>query len=148
MLLGPSTDGDVGIRFFNADGSEAGACGNATRCVARLLFDEGATGRLVLMVGDRVSSRTCCRMAGFPWRWACLAWIGANSAGGAVRYLAVPIGEPRLPPAVAIDMGNPHAVFFVDRLDGRCGALGAALEHHPMFPERANIGFAQLSDPT
>ncbi len=148
-LLGPSADGDVGIRFFNADGSEAGACGNATRCVARLLFDEGATGQLVLMVGDRrlladllPDGRISVAMGapGLDWRQIPLA--------EPCDTLAVPIGEPGLPSAVAVDMGNPHAVFFVDRLDGLdVGALGARLERHAMFPERANIGFARLIGP-
>jgi diaminopimelate epimerase len=148
-LIGQTAGGDAGIRFFNADGGEAGACGNATRCVARLLFDEGATGQLVLVVGDRrlradllADERIAVEMGEPGLRWQEIPLAGPCDT------LAVPIDEPGLPHAVAVNMGNPHAVFFVDALEALdVRSLGAKLEHHAIFPERANIGFAQLVGP-
>ena len=103
-------------------------------------------GRLALAVGERrlvadllPDGRIAVAMGepGLDWREIPLA--------EPCDTLAVPLDEPGLPDAVAVDMGNPHAVFFVDRLDALdVGTLGARLERHPMFPERANIGFAQL----
>ena len=148
-LVGKATDGDAGIRFFNADGSEAGACGNATRCVARLLFDEGNAGPLELRVGDRrlraellADDRIAVAMGapGLEWQDIPLA--------EPCDTLAVPMDEPGLPRPVAVDMGNPHAVFFVEALEALdVSSLGARLERHAIFPERANIGFAQLVGP-
>ena len=146
VVLGRVPDADASMRFFNTDGSEAGACGNATRCVARLLFEAGATGRLALAVGERrlyadalpdgqlaVSMGT----PGLEWQDIPLA--------EPCDTLAVPIDVPDLPRPVAVSMGNPHAVFLVDDLGALdVATLGAHLEQHPLFPERANIGFAQL----
>ena len=147
-LLGPATDADASIRFFNTDGSESGACGNATRCVARLLFEEGATGRLALAVGDRrlfaealPDGRIAVAMGEpvFDWREIPLA--------EPCDTLAVPLAVSGLPHPVAVSMGNPHAVFLVDDLATLdVGGLGAKLERHPLFPERANIGFAERVD--
>jgi diaminopimelate epimerase len=149
LLLGPSSDADASLRFFNADGSESGACGNGTRCVARLLFDEGATGRLQLDVGGRRlfadllgDGRIAVGMGepGFDWRDIPLA--------EACDTLSVPLDIAGLPRPVAVDMGNPHAVFLVHDLDTvEVAALGAHLERHPLFPRRANIGFAQRLGP-
>jgi diaminopimelate epimerase len=150
LVVVESVDGpDVGIRFFNSDGSGAGACGNGTRCVARLLYDEGAAGRLRLAVGERVlladllaDGRIAVVMGepSFDWRLIPLA--------EPCDTLAVPIDVAGLPRPVAVEMGNPHAVFLVSELGALdVVALGARLERHPMFPERANIGFAQLLEP-
>ena len=149
LLLGPSSDADVSLRFFNTDGSESGACGNGSRCVARLLFDEGATGRLQLEVGgrrlfaDRLDDgRIAVGMGGpeFDWRRIPLA--------EPCDTLAVPIDIPGLPRPVAVNMGNPHAVFFVPDVAALdVATIGIHLERHPLFPERANIGFAQLLEP-
>lgn len=149
VVLGPAAGATASMRFFNADGSEAGACGNASRCVARLLFAEGASGRLTLTVGDRrlfaealPDGRVAVAMGApqLDWREIPLA--------EPCDTLAVPLDVPGLPRPVAVGMGNPHAVFLVDDLETLdIPAMGAALERHPMFPERANIGFAQRIGP-
>jgi diaminopimelate epimerase len=149
LLIEPGKDTDVALRFFNTDGSESGACGNGTRCVARLLFDEGVSGAISMAAGERrlraerlPDDRIAVAM-GEPeldWRRIPLA--------GPCDTLEVPLDVAGLPRPVAVNMGNPHAVFFVSDLAAiDIAGLGARLERHPMFPERANIGFAQLMEP-
>jgi diaminopimelate epimerase len=149
LLIESGADTDAALRFFNADGSEAGACGNGTRCVARLLFDEGAPSQLSLAVGERrlraerlTDGRIAVSMGepGLDWREVPLA--------GSCDTLEVPLEFAGLPRPVAVSMGNPHAVFFAADLAALdIPGLGARLEHHPIFPEGANIGFAQTLGP-
>ena len=149
LLIELDDEADARLRFFNADGSEAGACGNGTRCVARLLFDEGAPPRLRLVVGDRwlraellPDGRIAVAM-GEPeldWRRIPLAED--------CDTLEVPLAVPGLPRPVAVSMGNPHLVFLVPDLGAiDVEGLGARLERHPILPERGNIGFAQVLAP-
>jgi diaminopimelate epimerase len=142
-------EADVFMRIHNPDGSEAGACGNATRCVASLLMAE--TGR------DHVTVRTV--SGDLPCERLPDGTIRANMGHPRFGWEEVPLAEAmdtaHLPLALgavsdpaACSMGNPHATFFVeelDRLDWR--ALGPQLERHPLFPDRANIGFAQVLAP-
>jgi diaminopimelate epimerase len=149
VLIEPASDAGVALRFFNTDGSESGACGNGTRCVAHLLFDEGVSGIVGIRVGERrltAERRADGRVAvamGAPelhWRRIPLA--------EPCDTLEVPLDAGGLPRPVAVNMGNPHVVFFVADLTAiDIVGLGARLVHHPMFPERANIGFAQLLEP-
>jgi diaminopimelate epimerase len=149
IVLEPGTDGaDVFMRILNPDGSEAGACGNATRCVASLVAAE--TGR------EAVTVRT---LGGLlpVWRagprgedeWC--ADMGAPRLGWQEVPLARDCDTLHLPLAgdpAACSMGNPHATFFVPDLDAvEVARLGPALERDPLFPERANIGFAQVLAP-
>ncbi|KAA2214203.1 diaminopimelate epimerase [Pseudoroseomonas oryzae] len=142
-------EADVFMRIHNPDGSEAGACGNATRCVASLLMAE--TGR------DHVTVRTV--SGDLPCERLPDGTVRANMGHPRFGWDEVPLAEAmdtaHLPLALgavsdpaACSMGNPHATFFVedlDRLDWR--ALGPQLERHPLFPDRANIGFAQVLAP-
>jgi diaminopimelate epimerase len=149
VLIEPASDAGVALRFFDTDGSESGACGNGTRCVAHLLFDEGVSGIVGIRVGERrltAERRADGRVAvamGAPelhWRRIPLA--------EPCDTLEVPLDAGGLPRPVAVNMGNPHVVFFVADLTAiDIVGLGARLVHHPMFPERANIGFAQLLEP-
>lgn len=138
-------DADVAIRFWNADGSIAGACGNATRCVAELLMREGgnahATMRTAngLLAADRLTDgriRVDMGPARTGWRDIPLK-EDADTA-------ALPLDG--LPAAVA--MPNPHCVFFVDDAGAiDLAAVGPLWEHHPMFPEGANVEFCQVLAP-
>ena len=149
LLIERDAEADARLRFFNSDGSESGACGNGTRCVARLLFDEGAPARLRLVVGERrlaaellPDGRVAVTM-GEP----VLDWRGIPLAGPC-DTLEVPLDVPGLPRPVAVNMGNPHLVFLVADLAAiDVPALGARLERDPILPERGNIGFAQLIGP-
>lgn len=149
LLIEPGADTDVVLRFFNTDGSESGACGNGTRCVARLLFDEGAADALTIAVGERrlLAERLADGRIAVAMGEPVLDWRRIPLAE-ACDTLEVPLDVPGLPRPVAVNMGNPHAVFFVADLDAvDVLGLGAQLERDPMFPERANIGFAQLVAP-
>ncbi len=143
------SDADAFMSIRNPDGSEAGACGNATRCVARLLAHE--TGRLTQIVrttsGDLhadVLSDGSVRVDMGPAR---LDWSDIPLARPMdTLHLDLALG-PLADPAAA-SMGNPHATFFVADLTGvPVAKLGRDLEHDPLFPERANIGFAQVLAP-
>jgi len=145
VLIEPDAEADARLRFLNADGSPSGACGNASRCVAELLGRREASLRTdagllhATRLGDgRV--RVVMTPPGLDWRDVPLAEPHDT--------LALPRLHEALPPPVALSMGNPHAVFFVEDLEGLdVAGLGAALERHPIFPERANIGFARELGP-
>lgn len=149
VVIEPATDAAARLRFLNADGSESAACGNGLRCAARLLFDDGWPTAIPIRVGDRrlrvdrLENGLIAAEMGLPafdWREIPLA--------GPCDTSQVPIEVPGLPRPTAVSMGNPHAVFFVEGLEGvDVAGLGARLERHPMFPARANIGFAELVEP-
>ncbi len=146
IVMETAKTGDVFMRIYNADGSESGSCGNATRCVAWLVMEESGKGKVTV---ETVSGLLACEHAG-------------------KQRVRVDMGEPRLdweqiPLAkqqdtlhldievdgykdpVAVSMGNPHAVFIVsDAAKVPLSAVGPKIEHHPLFPERVNVGFAQV----
>ena len=138
----------VFMRILNADGSEAGACGNAARCIARLVGEETGDRRVrietlaglldaELLDGGRVAVDMGPPRTG--WRDIPLAREMDTSS---VDLAAGPLSSP-----VCTSMGNPHATFFVADTDAvDLAALGPRLEHDPLFPERANIGVATVCD--
>ncbi|MGH7002458.1 MAG: diaminopimelate epimerase [Alphaproteobacteria bacterium] len=148
VLIGPSPTGigDLGLTFLNSDGSEAGACGNGTRCVADFLMHERGADHLALETAAGVLD--CARgrdgrvtvdmgRARAEWRDIPLA--------EAADTLHLGIGEGAVRDPVGVSMGNPHAVFFVpDVAVVPIAAIGPKLERHKLFPERANIGFAEV----
>jgi diaminopimelate epimerase len=150
IVIEPARDrpADAFMRIYNADGGEVGACGNATRCVASLLMAEGARDRVRLDTAAGVreaegldDGRIAVDMGapGTDWRDIPLA--------GPADTLHLDLAAGPLSDPVAVNMGNPHAVFFVaDAETVDLAALGPALEHHRMFPERANIEIAQVID--
>ena len=140
-----SAEADVFMRILNSDGSEAGACGNATRCVVSKVLEESGRDRIVvetisgLLPASRSAGEITVDMG--PAR---LEWQDVPLAH-AVDTLAVPIGLDGLGDAACCSMGNPHAVFFVpdaEALD--VAALGSSVEHDPLFPERTNVEFATV----
>ena len=150
VVLEPAPEGsDVFMRIANPDGSEAGACGNATRCVASLLMAE--SGR------EHVTIRTI--SGALPAKALPDGLIQVDMGPPRLGWRDVPLAREadtlRLPLALgpvsgpaACSMGNPHATFFVKDLAAIDPAeLGPMLEHDPWFPERANIGFAQVLAP-
>lgn len=137
--------GDVFMRIHNADGSEAGACGNATRCVVALLGDEVGgpkftieteAGQLTGLRGPRAAEGVIVDMGQPRLDWRD---IPLSHHADTLR-LPLP-GEP-----AACSMGNPHATLFTDDLDA-APRMGPVLEHDPLFSERANIGFADVLAP-
>jgi diaminopimelate epimerase len=149
VILERAEDADLALRFLNSDGSESGACGNGTRCAARLLFEEGAKGPIAIRVGERRlaaerqgDGRIAVEMGEPRFGWRDIPLTEPCDTA------ALPIELPGLKRPAAVSMGNPHAVFFVEGLEALdVPGLGARLERHPLFPERANIGFAQRLGP-
>ena len=143
VLIGrsPIPEADFSMRIFNADGSEAMMCGNACRCIGKYLYDKELTDkteiRLLTLSGIKVLK---------------LKLTSTNI----VETVAVDMGEPvfdnevqfsptkkMLPEGIFVSMGNPHYVVFTDDVDA-VEVQGRELEHHPAFPERANIEFAGM----
>jgi diaminopimelate epimerase len=150
ILMEPPGDGaDVFMRILNPDGSEAGACGNATRCIASLVAEEAGKGRVVVrtIAGDLPVER----LPGNLWRAdmgpARLGWRDVPLARE-MDTLHLPIALGPVADPAACSMGNPHATFFVDDLDAiPVAGIGPQLERHALFPDRANVGFAQILSP-
>ncbi len=136
----PGTDADLVMRIRNPDGSEAGACGNATRCVAELLFEQ--TGHPFQVIRTAAGDLPAERLPDGRFRVdmgpARLGWQDVPLSRD-VDTLHLPLpGDP-----AACSMGNPHATFFVADPD-IAERYGPGLERDALFPERANIGFARI----
>lgn len=155
IVLEPPTDREahVFMRIYNPDGGEAGACGNATRCVASIVMDEQKTDHVTVqtIAGLLASERTGTGANGLPvisvdMGIARMDWREIPVAA-ACDTNHMPVGLGPLQDPVGTSMGNPHATFFVDDLDAvPIAELGPRLEHDRFFPERANIGIAQVKD--
>ncbi len=153
IVMEPVTAGgkaDVFMRIFNPDGSEAEACGNAARCVARLLLDETGKKEVTidtrggLLKASQASEKGFIRVEmvtpKFDWKDIPLSreedTLRLNFRAGAFD-----------PPA-AVNVGNPHVVFFVPKLSGiNLPEFGYGIETDPLFPERANVGIAEVVSP-
>ena len=143
-LILPDDEADVRVVFYNSDGTTAGACGNATRCVARLLFAEN---------GDMpVRIRTAGGLLGA--RLTEDARVSVNMGRPVTRWQDIPLSKEVPIDALPIDgapsaigMGNPHMVFVVDDVAGvDVAALGSAHEIHPLYPQRTNVEFCEVRD--
>jgi diaminopimelate epimerase len=144
---------DAFVRIFNSDGSEAGACGNGTRCIADILFKETrktaltfeTTAGLVNCWQGTVPLTSTVDMGPprFGWRDIPLAEEFRDTR--AIELQIGPIDAPILHSPSAVSMGNPHAIFWVDDVNAYdLGKIGPMLENHPIFPERANISLAAV----
>jgi diaminopimelate epimerase len=152
IVLEPPTerDADVFMRIYNPDGGEAGACGNATRCVASVLMDERKTDQVTVQTisGLLESQKTGRGTNGLPVISVDMGPAGLDWRDIPVREACdtnhMPVGLGPLQDPVGTNMGNPHATFFVDNAAAvPLAELGPKLEHDSFFPERANIGVAQ-----
>lgn len=144
-VISDTPDADLHLTFWNSDGTTAAACGNATRCIARLVMDQTGqsdltitTERGTLRAVDAGNGLTAVNM-GQPQ----LDWHEIPLAEQ-MDTLHLPIGGS---PA-ATGMGNPHCTFFVDDAEAvDLATRGALIEHHPLFPQRTNVQFASLIGP-
>ena len=156
VLILPSHTADIRMRMFNADGTEAEMCGNASRCVGKFAYDHGLVKKDVMRLETRAGIKI----------------IRLRKDGDCVVGATVDMGEPILEPAkipvdtawakdgqcieqdlevngtnfavTCVSMGNPHAVLFVDDLDSLdLPRLGPCFEHHPVFPARINTEFVK-----
>lgn len=128
-VLEPSDNADIFARFYNADGSESDACGNATRCVGDIILKETGKDSITIETGRGILTAT----------------RAEND------MITINMGEPRditdLPlegDPVGVNMGNPHCVFFVDDVAAiDLAAAGAPIEMHEIFPNRTNVEYVQ-----
>jgi diaminopimelate epimerase len=156
VLILPSHIADFRMRMFNSDGSEAEMCGNAIRCVGKYVYDNGMTDRTVVTIET---------LAG-------IKELHMQVNNGRVKTVRVDMGEPILDPKMipvdskkdkivaeplivgdetysitCVSMGNPHAVTYVEKLDGfPVDKIGPLAETHPMFPKRTNVEFVRVLD--
>lgn len=153
IVLEPSDKADAFMRIYNSDGSEVGACGNAARCVALLLAQE--TGRPEIAIetqeavlrAEAASAQHVTIDIGAPrlaWDEIPLAEPFHDTTG--IELQIGPIDEPLLHSPSVVNVGNPHAIFWVEDVHAHdLGRFGPLLENHPLFPERANISLAQVT---
>ncbi len=148
ISLEPSSRGDAFMRIHNADGGEVAACGNGARCAAALLMADLGRDHVVLESGAGLldaraadGGRVSVDMGSARLEWQEIPLTEARDTLH-LGITAGPLADP-----VAVNMGNPHAVFFVDDAAAiDLAALGPGLEHLALFPQRANIGVAQVLD--
>ena len=136
-------EADFSMRIFNADGSEAMMCGNALRCIGKYLYERALTTQTQIRLLTNAGIKT----------------LYLHVRNGVVESVTVDMGTPQLEnpelyvtsrgldKGVFVSMGNPHYVIFTDNVD-QVGETGRILEHHPAFPQRCNIEFAQITDPS
>lgn len=143
VLIGPSEIADFSMRIFNADGSEAMMCGNATRCIGKYVYEEGLTRKKEISL-DTLSG---------------IKYLKLTVEHDEVTQVTVDMGKPEIGElalelfaggeaykGAVVSMGNPHFVIFVDEIEKvDLDAIGPVLEHHAFFPDRTNVEFAQVT---
>ena len=165
----PVPEADFSMRIFNADGSEAMMCGNASRCIGKYLYEKTHPWPLPVMEGNGYQETKIRLLTNSG-----IKTLHLRIVEGIVESVTVDMGEPILKDetlfnpnlakslstplhyregqgggsALFVSMGNPHYVIFTDNVD-QVGETGRILEHHPAFPQRCNIEFARVeTDPT
>ncbi len=151
--LEPAEGADAFMRVWNADGSMVQTCGNALRCVGWLMLE--ATGKAEVVI-DTAAGPTTARKSG-PFHvtvdmgaprldWSRIPLAEDMDTRG-IELQVGPIDAPVLHTPGAVSMGNPHVVFFTDQQDDAfVRSSGSLVEHHPLFPEGVNVGFARVVD--
>lgn len=147
VLIGASDKADFSMRIFNADGSEAMMCGNASRCIGKYVYEEGLTQKTTVTL-ETLSGIKRLKLQ-------------INPATNLVEEVTVDMGKPIVGEkalevkagdqtfvGTVVSMGNPHFVIFVDDITQiNLSHVGPLIEHHPYFPDRTNVEFVQvLSD--
>lgn len=156
VLIMPSDKADFRMRMFNADGSEGNMCGNATRCIGKFVYDNGLTDKTEITLETRSG----------------IKYLTLYPENGKVKTVLVNMGKAILKPSdipmkaegdsfinkpieisgkevfiTAVSMGNPHAVTYVEDVDGlELEKIGPEYENHPLFPERVNTEFIKVLD--
>ncbi|WPZ35093.1 diaminopimelate epimerase [Thalassobaculum sp. OXR-137] len=149
-ILPPKNGGLAYMAIHNPDGSQAQACGNGTRCVASLLMDEAGAEEIVLetVVGGLICKRAADGRVTVDMGKANLAWNEIPIAGETDTLDVTIPGAEAYGPATMVNMGNPHAVFFVEDVEALdLARIGPPIETNPIFPERANIEFVSVLAP-
>jgi len=152
IVIRPGAGGmDADMQIFNADGGEVESCGNAARCVARLLMDE--TGKSEIRISTQGGPLVCTDAGGGN--------VTVDMGAPEFDWDKVPLSKPadtnrfaidaggQTYEAAAVSVGNPHCVLFVDDAEGdRVYKTGPVLERDPMFPNRVNVEFVTALSPS
>jgi diaminopimelate epimerase len=147
IVIEPSSEADVRMRIFNPDGGEVEACGNASRAVGLLLADERGGRTRIETLGGTIEAQAGTQGISvamgrprFGWDEIPLAW--------AMDTLAMPVAWEDLATPVAVNVGNPHVVFFVPDCNAvDLARLGPLIETDALFPRRINVNVATLTGP-
>lgn len=144
ILLEPSDRADLRMRIFNADGGEVEACGNASRAVGLLL---GGTGTIETL-GGLLATEACADGIRIDMGEPRFGWDEIPLAYP-LDSLTMPVGWEDLDSPAAVNVGNPHVVFFVPDCQAvDLARLGPLIEHDPLFPARVNVNVATVLSPT
>jgi diaminopimelate epimerase len=146
VIAAPKSAGTAAfLKIYNADGGEVGACGNATRCIAALLMDEAKKDKVAIETkAGKLSAWYSGDKVTVDMGKALLEWQDIPLSR-ASDTLSLPVTKGSLKQPVAVNMGNPHAVFFVDNAEAiALETFGPKVEHHPLFPERVNVEVAEV----
>lgn len=155
IIIEPSKIANVFMRIYNNDGSEVESCGNASRCVADILLSESDARRVTI---DTTGGLLRCASAngngiqvdmGAPnFNWQDIPLAEEFRDTRMIELQIGPIDAPVLHSPSAVNVGNPHAIFWVNDVDAHeIELFGPMLENHPIFPERANISLAHVTSP-
>lgn len=145
-------NGGLFMGVWNADGSEVGACGNAARCVGWLLMEEAGSNEInfttdggaltAARIGDK---RVSVDMGAPKFKWRDIPLAEQMDDTRFIDIKLGPIDAPVLWGPSAVNMGNPHCIFFVDDAEAQAlDRFGPLVENHPLFPERANVSVAEV----
>ncbi len=141
ILIEPSDVADLRMRIFNADGGEVEACGNASRCVAWLAGGNTrieTAGGIIEGVAQAAGASVDMGVPRFDWDAIPLAYP--------MDTASMPVGWEELEQPAAVNVGNPHVVFFVEDADATdLERLGPVIEHDPLFPARVNVNVASVN---
>ena len=154
IAIEPSTTADAFMRVWNADGGLVETCGNALRCVGWLLMESAGKDSVVIdtLGGPTTASRAGDRRVRVDMGAPGLDWtevpLAEEMDTRGIELQLGPIDAPLLHTPGAVSMGNPHVVFFTDRQDDAfVRGSGSLVEHHPLFPQGVNVGFANVLGP-
>jgi diaminopimelate epimerase len=144
VLIGKSDKADFSMRIFNADGSEAMMCGNATRCIGKYVYEQGLIAKTTLLLDTLSGIKT----------------LKLHIDNNLIKTVTVDMGTPAVDdkPATVraggntyegtiVSMGNPHFVIIVDDINKvDLEATGPLIENDPLFPDRTNVEFVEIRD--
>ena len=155
IALEPSDKADVFMRIWNADGGEVEACGNAARCVAVVIATEQGRSQVSIETEDQVlgaavggDGNVTIDMGVPRLAWDEIPLAEPFHDTSRIELQAGPIDAPVLHSPGTVNVGNPHALFFVEDTEAiDLAGIGPMLECHPLFPERANISLVQVMSP-
>ena len=141
IVLEPSESAELKMRIWNSDGGEVESCGNATRCVVQLTGVRTIDSDGGLLEGEQLGAEVEVAVGEPRFDWSEIPVAYPMDAA------KIPMGWDGLEHPMAVNVGNPHLVFFVDDVDAvAIEELGPKIEHDPTFPERINVNVARVSD--